>query len=98
MSNALDRAATPAPQSAALNEALDEVLHHLSSGLKPKARNRAKAKLEAFATRLETWQGRQLPANVTPLRGRLIDADQENHRRERAERAAAIRHLIGRAF
>lgn len=101
MSNVLDRVATSADQTALMHEALDEVLFHMRSNMKPKAAARARAKLEAFADHLETWQGCRLPANVTPLRGpRGVEQARasEAQRRERAERAAIIRHLIGRAF
>ena len=97
---------TPAPappdmQAGLTGEALDEVLCNLTDNMKPKARRRARARLEAYADRLETWQGRRLPANVTPIRGpRGDERDRaiESRRHEAAVKAAAIRHLIGRAF
>ena len=94
----------PAPrdlQARLTVEALESVLHHLTDNMKPKAKRRARAKLEAFADRLETWQGRRLPANVTAIRGlRGVERDRasEAQRRERALKAEAIRLLIGRAF
>lgn len=101
MSNTLDRARDAQHQDSIATEALDAVLHHLTANMKPKAKDRARSKLEAFADRLETWQGCRLPANVTPLRG-LRGVEQarasETQRRERALKAEAIRILIGRAF
>lgn len=98
---AFEHISTPAPASRDLQarltvEALDEVLYQLTNHMRPKAKGRARAKLEAYADRLETWQGRRLPANVTPLRARL--GEQEEGRRLRALKAEAIRVLIGRAF
>lgn len=102
MSNVLDRAAHAADQAAIADEALDEVFSFLRANMKPKAAARARAKLEAFAVRLETWQGCRLPSNVTPLWPRRSATEQarasEAQRLERALKAEAIRQLIGRAF
>lgn len=101
MSNVLDRNPVAAAQSPVMGEAVAEVLLTLRQHMKPKARKAARADLEAFAERLETWQGCRLPANVTPIRGPRLPAEHarasEAQRRERAELAAAIRHLIGSA-
>jgi len=102
MSNVIDGTPQTDDQAAIADEALDEVFSFLRANMKPKAAARARAKLEAFAVRLETWQGCRLPANVTPLRGHHGSIEQarasEAQRRERALKAEAIRHLIGRAF
>ena len=101
MSNVLDRAPLAVDQTTLSEEALDDFLDVLTGHMKPKAARKAREELEAFADRLETWQGCRLPANVTPLRGpRGVEQARatEAQRRERAERAAAIRALIGRAF
>lgn len=102
MSNVLDRTPQADDQAAIADEALDEVFSFLRANMKPKAAARARAKLEAFADRLETWQGCRLPSNVTPLWPRRDGSDQarasEVQRLERALKAEAIRKLIGRAF
>lgn len=101
MSNVLDRPRAADIQTTASEAALDEVLCALVSSMKPKAARKARRALEDYAERLETWQGCRLPANVTPLRGpRGVEQARasEAQRRERAEEAAAIRALIGRAF
>jgi len=103
---AFEDISTPSPVSRDLQarvtvEALDEVLYQLTDNMKPKARQRARAKLEAYADRLETWRGRRLPANVTPirgLRGAERDRADERQRQEAAVKAEALRVLIGRAF
>lgn len=101
MSIVLDRNPVASAQSPVMSEAVAEVLLTFSGHMKPKARKAAITELNAFADRLETWQGCRLPANVTPIRGPRLPAEQarasEAQRRERAELAAAIRHLIGRA-
>lgn len=90
-----------AAQSPVMDHAVETVLLTFCGHMKPKARKAAIAKLTDFAERLETWQGCRLPANVTPIRGPRLPAEQarasEAQRRERAELAAAIRHLIGSA-
>lgn len=100
MSTLLDRPATIDPQDAATLAALDEVFFQIRDTMKPKAAAKAKARLEAYADRLETWQGCRLPANVTPLRFSRSEQARatEAQRQERARHAAAIRALIGRAF
>ena len=102
MSTLLDKPVTLDPQDAATLTALDAVFGTIRDTMKPKARARAKARLEAYADRLETWQGCRLPANVTPLRGfqshREMARASEAQRQERAQHASAIRALIGRAF
>ena len=102
MSTLTDRPATIDPQDAATLAALDEVFFQLRDTMKPKTAAKAKARLEAYAIRLETWEGCRLPPNVTPLRGFQSRREQarasEAQRQERLERAAAVRALIGRAF
>lgn len=102
MSTLLDKPAIIDPQDAATLAAFDEVIHTLRGHMKPKTRDKAKASLEAYADRLETWKGCRLPANVTPLWDRRSPREMalasEAQRQERAQHAAAIRALIGRAF
>lgn len=102
MSTLIDRPAAIDPQDTATLAALDEVFFQLRNHMKPKAVAKARAHLEAYAARLETWEGCRLPANVTPLRGFHSCREQaratEAQRQERMDRAVALRALIGRAF
>lgn len=102
MSTLTDRPAIIDPQDEATEAALNEVFFRLRDNMKPKGVAKAKAALEAYAVKLETWEGCRLPPNVERLRPRqgnfekaLASAAQ---RQERAAQAAAIRALIGRAF
>lgn len=98
MSALLDKPDVIDPQDAAILSVIGTMRDHM----KPKAAAKAKANLEAYAARLETWEGCRLPANVTPLRWHGSRREQalatEAQRQERARHAAAIRALIGRAF
>lgn len=102
MSTSLDKVAPPASQDTATLAVLDEVFFQLRDQMKPKAWAKARARLEAYASRLETWEGRYFPENVTPLwdrrSARELARDNEAKRQERVQQAAAIRTLIGRAF
>jgi hypothetical protein len=92
MSMTIDRRHIADLKPDALNMALDEVLDLLTAHMKPKARERAKAALEAHARRVDTntRAGRVVRLHA-PSPGSAADI-------ERAARADAIRHLIGRAF
>lgn len=96
MSNVLDRKRAEAPQPEALREAAVEAIFTLRGHLRPKAREKAKASLEAYAARLERdpWTG--LPNNVLVLHA--TERQREEDRARRAKRAAALRHLIGECF
>lgn len=100
MSTLTDKTRTPDPQAVAQLEAMETALHVIRGTMKPKAQARARDVLEAYATRLETIEGCRFPANVTPLRWsrREMALATEAQRRERAEQAAALRAVIGRAF
>ena len=96
MSDLKDRVQDLPPQAAIARDALDRVLFELVDHMKPKAREKARRELESYCGWLETWQGRHLPANVTPLRSRMCE--DEAQRESRAQQAFAIRQIIGRAF
>lgn len=101
MSDLKDRVRESAPQDSVAMEALEEVFFRLRDNMKPKAIVKARRELEDFCARLETFEGCRLPTNVTRLRGpRGYEQARasEAQRQERAERAAMIRTLIGRAF
>lgn len=103
MSDLKDRVREDHPQDNVTMEALERVFFRFRDNMKPKARDKARKALEADAAHLETWRwgGRELPANVTPLhglRGSERQAEIERQRLARAEQAAVIRTLIGRAF
>lgn len=101
MSDLKDRAREAFPQDSVAMEALDEVFYRLRDNMKPKAVKKALQTLERYCDDLETFEGCRLPLNVTPIRGPRGDAQaraSELQRAQRAERAAIIRALIGRAF
>ena len=102
MSTLTDRPAIIDPQDEATEAALNEVFFRLRDNMKPKGVAKARAALEAYVVKLETWEGCRLPANVTPLRGFQSRREQarasEAQRTERLVRAAALRAVIGRAF
>ena len=102
MSTSTDRPTAFASQHE-VPEPVSVVLNRLLDHMKPKARQAARASLEAYVARLETWEGCRLPENVSFLRHwqgskREQALASAAHRQERAEQAAAIRALIGRAF
>lgn len=92
MSNVLDTKRVEDLKPAALEMALDEVLIACVMQMKPKARERVKGNLTAYANRMDDNQraGKVVRIHAPkPLSGEAMD---------RKARAEAIRFLIGRAF
>lgn len=92
---------TPAPvaEDPAFRDALSDVFAEILEHAGPKREAKARRKLEAWATRLETYKGRHIPGgNVYPLRTTRteIEREDEGRRRANAERAAHIRSLLAR--
>lgn len=96
MSNVLDRNRVETPQPEALTEAAAHAIFTLREHMKPKARAKARARLEAFADRLERDPLTGLPNNVRILRAPPATLAEEAA--ERAAKARALRFLIGECF
>lgn len=96
MSNVLDRQATATPQPSAIVEAAEGIIDTLCVHMKPKARAKALADLDAYLARLERDPASGLPNNVRPLRAASYQSAADAQ--DRASRAAALRFLIGECF
>lgn len=91
---------TPVPSDDLWQLALDNFVSELLEEVGPKGERKARKRLEAFAARLETFNGRHFPGpNVLPIRGPTWSEREkadEARRRERSHHAAVIRTLVER--